>query len=236
MKIKKIDFKKIISAVVFLSFVFTTGYLLAKIIVPSETTEETLNLKSDYIFLLSQCLIGIICMFLPGFLAKKIRIHIPSTTYLIYVLFLYCTLFLGEIRNFYYSVPHWDTIMHTFSGVIIGALGFSVLSLLNRDQHVTISLSPLFVALFALCFATTVGVTWEIFEFLADSTIGSNMQKFALEDGTLLIGHAALTDTMKDIIVDVLGSLVASVLGYISLKYKHGKFERLFDLIEFDET
>lgn len=43
-----------------------------------------------------------------------------------------------------------------------------------------------------------------------------------LDNGTALIGQAALQDTMKDIIVDAIGALVMSTIGYISLKYKKG--------------
>jgi hypothetical protein len=46
------------------------------------------------------------------------------------------------------------------------------------------------------------------------------MQKFALESGIMLQGRDALSDTMEDIIVDGIGALVASTLGYISIKYK----------------
>ena len=41
-------------------------------------------------------------------------------------------------------------------------------------------------------------------------------------DGTVLTGHAALADTMKDIIVDVLGSLLASTIGYFSIRKGDG--------------
>ena len=42
------------------------------------------------------------------------------------------------------------------------------------------------------------------------------MQKFRLSDGTVLIGHAALGDTMKDIIIDSIGALVIAVIGFIN--------------------
>lgn len=53
------------------------------------------------------------------------------------------------------------------------------------------------------------------------------MQKFALENGTNLVGRMALMDTMKDLIVDSIGALVISIIGYISLKYKKGWFDKL---------
>ena len=71
------------------------------------------------------------------------------------------------------------------------------------------------------------GAVWEIYEFTMDSVFGTNMQKYMLDNGTALIGQAALQDTMKDIIVDAIGALVMSTIGYISLKYKKGWVEKL---------
>jgi hypothetical protein len=41
------------------------------------------------------------------------------------------------------------------------------------------------------------------------------MQQYISPDGTVLIGHYAVIDTMKDLIVDALGALVISIVGYI---------------------
>jgi len=37
-------------------------------------------------------------------------------------------------------------------------------------------------------------------------------------DGVVLVGHQALADTMKDIIIDALGALVSSIIGFYSIK------------------
>ena len=99
--------------------------------------------------------------------------------------------------------------------------------LLNKHDNTHVSLSPFFVALFSFCFAVTMGVLWEIYEFSFDGLLGLNMQKFALENGTNLVGRLALMDTMKDLIVDALGAFVVSIMGYISLKYKKGWLDKL---------
>ena len=105
-----------------------------------------------------------------------------------------------------------------FSGAMLGALGFVLIDLLNRDQKVRVSLSPFFVALFAFCFALAMGAIWEIYEYSFDGALGLNMQKFRLVDGTVLAGHKALRDTMKDIIIDALSAFGISVIGYIYAK------------------
>ena len=43
--------------------------------------------------------------------------------------------------------------------------------------------------------------------------MGMSMQRFLAEDGSGLIGRAALYDTMKDIIVDTLSALTTSIVG-----------------------
>lgn len=111
--------------------------------------------------------------------------------------------------------------------VMLGALGFSMIAIFNNAERIPLNLSPVFIAVFAFCFALAMGAVWEIYEFTMDSVFGTNMQKYMLDNGTALIGQAALQDTMKDIIVDAIGALVMSTIGYISLKYKKGWVEKL---------
>jgi hypothetical protein len=63
-------------------------------------------------------------------------------------------------------------------------------------------MKPSFVALFAFMFALGMGAIWEIMEFAIDQTFGTTMQK------------SGLVDTMWDLIVDGLGALTISILGY----------------------
>ena len=160
-------------------------------------------------------------MLLPGILRKKFRVEIPDKIYYLYVIFLYAAIFLGEVSDYYYIVPYWDTILHGFSGILIGFIGFSLIDILNNENK-RIHLSPFFVAFFAFCFALQVGVVWEVYEFASDGFFGTNMQKFKLKDGTELVGRTAVEDTMEDLIVDGIGAFSASTIGYISLKYKKG--------------
>ena len=207
--------------VVFLSFVGSLIYSIIRLILsPTTTSAFGVRTKSDYVLVVLQCALGILAMFLPGFLSKKIKIEIPSKMIGAYALFLYCAIYLGEMRSFYYKVPYFDVILHAFSGMMLGALGFSLISLLNNTKKVPVNLSPAFVLMFTVCFAVTVGVLWEVYEFSADLVLGTNMQKFATYNGTVLVGNKALYDTMKDLITDFLGALFIAIIGYISQKHK----------------
>ena len=228
-KKNKRDWNKILTSFVLISLLISIVFVTVMIIVsPNKNIDgEFVRTKSDYVLMLIQCLLGVVAIFLPSILERRLKFDIPSNMEILYVIFLYCAIFLGEVRNFYYQVPYWDTILHTFSGAMLGALGFSVVSLMNQNKKWHLNLSPAFVAFFAFCFAITLGVVWEIYEFTFDGLLGLNMQKFALEDGTLLQGRPALTDTMKDLIVDAIGGIIISIVGFISLKYKKGWVQRM---------
>lgn len=207
-----------------LSFCIPVVFLIWQIAVtePEVVYEEGYRSRADYVLMLVQCLLGIVVLHVPGFLTKRFKLAIPDLLYILYIIFLYCAIFLGEVRNFYFVIPHWDIILHAFSSVMTGLFGFMVVTALNQAKVTPIRMSPIFVALFSFAFAAMVGTLWEIYEFAFDGMLGMNMQKFLLEDGTALIGRDALADTMEDLIVDCLGALAASLTGYLSLKYQKG--------------
>lgn len=94
----------------------------------------------------------------------------------------------------------------------MGILGFLLVYALNENEHADIHMRPRFVAMFAFVFAVAVGTLWEIFEFVMDRAVGTNMQKPTLGD------PSGLTDTMWDMIVNALGALAISALGWWYMK------------------
>ena len=202
-----------------LSFLVPIVYLILRLIFGGGSSNEAgYHSDSDYLLMLMQCILGLVTIHLPSILERRLRFELPGLLYGFYIVFLYCAIFLGEVRSFYYLFPRWDSILHFFSSLMTGFFGLMVVTILNRDRHVSMNLSPLFVCLFAFCFSVTIGSLWEIYEFIGDGLFGLNMQKFMTAQGELLVGHNALRDTMKDIIVDVLGALLASVIGMISIR------------------
>lgn len=150
----------------------------------------------------------------PSILSKKFGVYLPKRLQLIITLFIFAAQILGEIGDFYEKISWWDTMLHTISGVILGLVGFLFVYLLNEKGNINVNLSPRFVILFAFCFALTMGVFWEFFEFGADRIFGYNMQKFRMP------GEDGLVDTMCDLIVDTIGAIIACIGGHIYIKRK----------------
>ena len=201
-------------------------------------------------------LLGFTLTFIPEATERllKNRIRFSSALKCAIVLFIFGAEFLGEINNFYYHIPWWDTLLHTTSGVILAMIGFMLVHALNNSDRMTVQLSLFFIALFAFTFALASGVVWEIFEYSGDRLFGMDMQKYLPPDGvvyehtasgmTKLIYptngewsfDAGLIDTMDDIICDTLAALAVSIIGFISLKTRNHTLKKLAHLpVDFDE-
>lgn len=145
---------------------------------------------------------------LPAIIEKKTRIDWPNEFEIAIVVFLFAAIYLGEIHKFYYFFWWWDGLLHFISGLIIALLAFTLVWILNNEKRVRMKLSPGFVSLFAFCFALAIGGLWEIFEFGIDYFTAN----------AYMMQETGIVDTMWDLILDSLGALVVSLLGYFYLK------------------
>nr|WP_221635708.1 hypothetical protein [Listeria aquatica] len=219
--IKKLNWTQWVALFIFASMAVSLVFTVFEIFtapVEQPVHGPKVTLQSDYIFLLVEIILGILILALPSILARSFKFEIPGLVYLLFIIFLYGSIYLGTIQKFYSIVPYWDKILHIFSGAMLGAIGFSFVSLLNFNENVVLKMKPGFVAVFSFCFAVTLGAFWEVYEYTFDGLLGLNMQRFESSGGTPYVGRAALADTMGDIIVDILGALVIAIIGYIALK------------------
>lgn len=142
--------------------------------------------------------------FVPLQFERFYHVKIPVFFTSAIIVFTYSALFLGEIGNFYERVWWWDIFLHGGAAIGFGLIGFIIILILFRGNKY--AAPPIALAWFAFCYAMTIGVLWEIFEFGMDELFGLNMQK------------SGLSDTMFDLIVDTLGALVGAAAGFFYLK------------------
>jgi len=123
------------------------------------------------------CVLTLVLFTLPSLFERRLHIDLPDTLEIIILLFIYAAEILGEIRSYYTSYPGWDTMLHTMNGFLCAAIGFALVDILNREEKVSLHLSPFFMAVTAFCFSMTIGVLWEFFEFGMDQWLLFDMQK-----------------------------------------------------------
>ena len=123
------------------------------------------------------CFLTLFLFLIPFFIDKKLNIDLPTPLEIIILLFIFAAEILGEIQNFYGIIPYWDMILHTLNGFLCGAIGFSLVDILNEHKKTHLKLTPFYVALVSFCFSMTIGVAWEFFEYGVDKILLFDMQK-----------------------------------------------------------
>ncbi|QMU57259.1 MAG: hypothetical protein GKR98_02970 [Boseongicola sp.] len=152
---------------------------------------------------------------LPSLFSQRFKITLPLSFLAAISAFVFATLFLGEVFDFYNRYWWWDVLLHGASAVGFGIIGFLfVFYLFQGDKYAA---PPWALAVIAFCFALAIGAIWEIFEFLADQIFGMNMQK------------SGLVDTMWDLMVDTVGASIGALSGFLWMKGQHSGLSGMID-------
>jgi hypothetical protein len=163
------------------------------------------GLQGNWTVLFTSVLILILSL-IPLFFRRKFKVKIPTEIELVIVIFIYATLFLGELQDFYNVFWWWDLLLHAGSAIVFGFIGFTLLYLMYSKESV--GARPLALSIFSFSFAIAIGTMWEILEFSLDQLFGFNMQK------------SGLLDTMTDLIIDAVGAVFASSVAFVYFKTK----------------
>ena len=148
-----------------------------------------------------------VLMIIPSLLRGYYKLFLPFELDMGIVSFIFITLFLGHIADFYNRVPLWDKFLHFQSGLLLGLTGYVLIYILNEHKKIKLNLSPGFISFFAVVFSMAIGVVWEIMEFVTDILISNNYWQ-----------GMTVADTMEDLIADTIGALIFSLIGYLWMR------------------
>lgn len=148
--------------------------------------------------------------FLPVLIERIWLVRIPAFMHTAYVVFLFASMFSGEVLGMYMRFHPWDDIMHLLSGVLVAVI--SMLWLTTVIQRAKLQLSAWLYAMSVFCVSATVAVIWEVVEFCSDQVFGTFMQR------------NDQFDTMTDLIYGTGGAFVIAALlyCYLTKKYNFG--------------
>lgn len=149
-------------------------YLILRVLVIFTMVMSAIHGNYENVFL---CVLTLILFYMPDVIQRSLKVHLPDMLEIIVLVFIFAAEILGEIQAFYIRIPIWDTLLHTTTGFLAAAVGFSMMDLLNRNERFSVQMSPIYLSLMAFCFSMTIGVLWEFFEFGADLLLRTDMQK-----------------------------------------------------------
>lgn len=155
-------------------------------------------LRSDYESAVI-ALIGLVLSIVPRIVLRRLNFNLPLFYEVIVLGFIVASILIGEGLGAYSRFLWWDSMLHLSSGVIIGYIGFMILYVLHQQGKLKVSAGM--IAFLTFSVSMMVAAVWEVIEFTIDRTFGATMQH----------GNS---DTMKDIILAMIGSLVATGAAY----------------------
>lgn len=221
-------------------------YLILRTLVILVLVRQIMMQNYENIFV---CLLTLLLLLVPSFVQLTFKVELPIFLEILILVFIYAAEILGEIDNYYFSIPYWDTILHTINGFVCAAVGFSMVSLLNKSEKIQFFVSPLFLAIVSFTFSMTIGVLWEFFEFSMDQLFAMDTQKDTLitsihsagvdeilppfeendihevtVNGKVISDQGyidiGLIDTMEDLFVNFVGATTFSLFSYFYARNK----------------
>lgn len=187
---------------------------------------DDMDFKRVMLFNIAQYTFMLFVFSLPKIFKEKMNITIPTTLHFIVALFAFSGFILGDVFGFYDKFIWWDSLLHILSGFLLSYVALWIIDLLIQNTNY-IYLNKYFVSIFVVCFSLACGALWEIGEYTFDSIFGTNTQQYmqtttgslTSEEDIPLVGHEALNDTMKDLILDLGGCSLVALLNLKKNKY-----------------
>lgn len=160
------------------------------------------ELTESMVVMVGNCLLWLV----PFVCVPLFHKWVSDGVYAVAEVFCFFASFLGTIMRFYPNVWWYDLAMHTLFGYIGGIIGLFIACKMTDIKK----LSPAFLIVFCFAVSLTFAALWEVFEFSSDRLLGNDAQGIHIPDGNG--GYFIdVTDTMEDIICNLIGAVVFSV-------------------------
>ena len=157
------------------------------------------------------------------YLYRENRLNFPHWLRLAISLLTISSLFFGRFFALYQRWSGFDKTQHFLFGSLFFLIAIQLFYRMHPEQGQTLTIRPLFVVLYAVCFSAFCSFIWEVLEFAGDQVLGTNMQDW---QDTLRSG---VTDTMLDMIWGLAGAAAGAFLFLpLLIKLPYKTYESLF--------
>lgn len=173
-----------------------------------------LTLMGKYNSNILVCLSMYPILFIPALAKKIFKIKISDSIEFMFVVFIFIAQLLGSVAHFYSLISWFDSFAHFVSGILTALFSLQLLVLFDKynPRHKG------FNVLFAIAFTLMIASFWEMFEFSADSIFGNDAQK---------VLTTGVTDTMKDMICALLGSILFLVVYSYDIESDKNRLKKI---------
>ena len=152
-------------------------------------------------------------LWVPVFFTLVTRIQLSARFQVAFAAFISASSLIGSSLGGYASIPHWDTIVHFYSGVLLA--WFGLILVVNAEKSIQHSLPHWFKNSVVLMTPVAFSAVWEVYEYMSDMLLGTSMQA------------GGLGDTVIDMLAGLLGAFVALIVSMLwAVKNKGNSLEK----------
>lgn len=191
--------------------------------------------KASHTVRILQAFCGIFLVFVPLMLEAISKLRIPVFNILFYEIYLFMALGFGSTMEGFARYHGFDNVAHFVAGALGTVIGVSIwINTIDKPQTMKNgrpNMGPGYA--FGLFMTGCLGVFWEIFEYVVDIIIPyRNAQRTMFPDGTPRMGKDALWDTMKDLVVNIIGAAFGIFLVWLFYRLCKGCYDRQLVILQ----
>lgn len=165
--------------------------------------------------------VTLVLLVLP--IEKIFKFKLPWLLYLIYIVQIFLTMYLGSAYHFYSIFAWWDLFVHGLFGFEACIIAFYLLLHTNKGNFNMIGF-----LIFTCAFAMGLAALWEITEYLADYLTGSDSQNVINKP----ITDSPVADTMEDLIITLIGVFIFDLSLFIDRHFQYPILKYLFHIFK----
>lgn len=155
---------------------------------------------------------------IPYLLDKIFHYEMKIGLQFLYYLFVLVTLALGSILGLYHKIAWFDLFAHFLTGIVSSFVSWTILKKYNLLKSDKVA----FVFIFMITFSLSISSLWEFFEFFSDKIFHGDTQ---------YVKTTGVNDTMEDMLIACLGSILFSSYCYIRMKKEQNFIKKMEKLI-----
>lgn len=154
----------------------------------------------------------------PYLLDKIFHYQMKEGTQLAYYVFILISLALGSILGLYHKISWFDLLAHFLTGIVSSLAALIILEKVGLLKEERVG----FIFFFMLLLGLAVSSCWEFFEFFSDKIFDGDTQ---------FVKSTGVDDTMEDMLIAFLGSILFSGYTCIKMKKDHAYMKKIKKLI-----
>ncbi|MEG1886850.1 MAG: hypothetical protein RR177_01885 [Oscillospiraceae bacterium] len=154
--------------------------------------------------------VGMLFLLIPLILRKLFKFKASDKIDEVLFIFIFIAYMTGVVLKLYHYILWYDIAMHFACGFLFFEIGLCVWFYLKGSNNLSFTHDALLSGAFSFCFVQLISLAWELIEYSGFVFFGYDSQHM----------DTGVVDTMDDIFICLIGSMLMALIWYLRAKGK----------------